>query len=65
MAYFENIKSKDKSVLNNASNKNNPSNGDYPEPVVFESSAKPSLGHQFGSPSLVWQKIHYFIPVVL
>ena len=48
MGDFENIKSKDKLVLNNANNKNNPSSGDYPESAVLESSAKPNLGCQFG-----------------
>ena len=32
---------------------NNPS----PKSVVLESAAKPSLGCQFGSPGLIWQKI--------
>ena len=47
MGDFENIKSKDKVVLNNA---NNPPSGDYPESVVLENSAKPSLGCWTGSP---------------
>ena len=54
MGDFENIKSKDKPVINNAKNKDDPSSGDYPESVVLESSAKPSLGCRTG---LVWQKI--------
>ena len=43
MRDFENIKSKEKLVLNNATNKDSPSSGDYPESVILESSAKPSL----------------------
>ena len=31
MGYFDNIKSKDKPVINNANNKDNPSSGDYPD----------------------------------
>ena len=41
MRDFENLKSKDKPVLNNANNKNNPFSGDYPESVVLESQNIP------------------------
>ena len=61
---FENIKSKDKPVLNNANSKDSPSSGDYPESVVLESPAKPSLGCRTGSPSLVWHEIGLFVLVI-
>ena len=44
MGDFENVNSKDKPVLNNANNKDNPSSGDYHESVVLEPSVEPSLG---------------------
>ena len=57
MKDFENLKSGDKLVLNTCNYNDNSSTGDYPESVVLEYSAKPSLSYLTGSPGLVWQII--------
>ena len=43
MTDFENIKSENKPVQNNANNKDNPYSGDYPESVVLESRRRRDL----------------------
>ena len=43
MRHFKNLKLGDKSVLNTINNNDNSCSGDYPESVVLESPAKPSL----------------------
>ena len=55
--YFENLKSRDKLLLNKCNNNDDSCAGDYHESVILECSAKPGLGCQFSSPGLDWQNI--------